>query len=181
MRYIDDIFFIWTESEDELEGFLQRLNAFHPNLKFTHDKSKVSIKFLDVTVNINGEEFETDLYYKPTYCHQFLEINSAYPTHNKKSIVYCQGLRIKRLYSKKDKFEKYLESLRSCFGKRGYPKGLDDNDARRVLKSKPEQLFESHMDWLSDSRKTGIGVPLVVTYHSWFHNLSNTIRKLFIY
>ena len=103
MRYINDIFFIWTESEDELEGFLQRLNALHPNLKFTHDKSKVSINFLDVTVSINGEEFETDLCRKPTDSHHFLEFNSGHPIHNKKSIVYSQGLRIKRLCSKKDR------------------------------------------------------------------------------
>ena len=174
MRHIDDIFFIWTESENELEGFLQRLNAFHPNLKFTHEKSKVSITFLDVTVSINGEEFETDLYCKPTDCHQFLEFNSAHPIHNKKSIVYSKGLRIKRLCSKKDAFEKHLESLRSWFGKRGYTKKLVDNQIRRVLESKPEQLFESRIE-------TGIGVPLVVTYHPRFHNLTNTIRKLFIY
>ena len=72
MRDIDDIFFMWTESEDEVEGFLQPLNVFHHNLKFTHVKSKVSINFLDVTASINGEEFETDLYCKPTDCHQFL-------------------------------------------------------------------------------------------------------------
>ena len=59
-------FFIQTENEDELDEFLQRLNAFHRNLKFTHDKSKVSINFLDVTVSINGEQFEIDLYCKPT-------------------------------------------------------------------------------------------------------------------
>ena len=70
-------FFIWTGSEDELEGFLKCLNASYPNLKFTHDKSKVSINFLDVTVSINGEEFETDLYCKPTDCHQFPEFNSG--------------------------------------------------------------------------------------------------------
>ena len=33
-RYIDDIFFIWTASEKELDDFLERLNNFHPNLKF---------------------------------------------------------------------------------------------------------------------------------------------------
>ena len=88
IRYIDDYFLIWTESEDELEGFLQRLNAFHPNLKFTHEKSKVSITFLDVTVIINGEEFETDLYCKPTDCHQFPEFKSAHPIQIKKMIVY---------------------------------------------------------------------------------------------
>ena len=88
--------------------------------------------------------------------------------------MYSQGLRIKRLFSKKDKFEKHLESLRFWFGKRGYPKELVDNQIRRVLERKPEQLFESRT-------KTGTGVPLVITYHPCFHNLNNIIRKLFIY
>ena len=33
LRYIDDIFFMWTEDEDQLERFLNRLDNFHPNLK----------------------------------------------------------------------------------------------------------------------------------------------------
>ena len=49
-----------------------------------------------------------------------------------------------------------------------------DNQIRRVLESKPELLFDCHTN-------TGIGVPFVVMYHPRFHNLSNTIRKLFIY
>ena len=64
LRHIDDIFFIWTEGANKLESFLQRFNTFHPNLKFTHEKSKTSIN-----------------------CHQFLEFNSAHPIHIKKSIV----------------------------------------------------------------------------------------------
>ena len=47
LRYIDDIFFIWTEGEDKLEGFLNRLNNFNPNLKFTLEKSKSSVNFLE--------------------------------------------------------------------------------------------------------------------------------------
>ena len=50
LRYIDDAFFIWTESEEKLEGSLNRLNDFHPNIKFTHEKSKSSLNFLDVSV-----------------------------------------------------------------------------------------------------------------------------------
>ena len=61
MRYIDEIFFIWTEVENKLESFLRRLNTFHPNLKFTHEKSKTSINFLDVAARINGDKFERDL------------------------------------------------------------------------------------------------------------------------
>ena len=88
LRHIDDIFFIWTEGEDKLEGFLNRLNNFHPNLKFTHGESKSSLNFLDVSVSIVDNKFETDLFCKPTDCHQFLHFNSAHPFHNKKSIAY---------------------------------------------------------------------------------------------
>ena len=37
--FIYDIFFIWAESEENLNKFLEDLNKFHPNLKFTYEKS----------------------------------------------------------------------------------------------------------------------------------------------
>ena len=43
LRYIDGIFFIGTEGENKLEGFLNRFNNFHSNLKFTHEESKSSV------------------------------------------------------------------------------------------------------------------------------------------
>ena len=51
-RYSDDIFFIWTASEKELEEFLNRPNSFHPNLRFTHERSRESLNFPDVIVKI---------------------------------------------------------------------------------------------------------------------------------
>ena len=33
LLYIDNIFFIWTYDLEKLEGFLSRLNGFHPTLK----------------------------------------------------------------------------------------------------------------------------------------------------
>ena len=77
LRYIDDKFSIWTDGEDKLEGFLNRLNNFHPNLKFTYQNSKSSVNFLHVSVTIVDNKL-------------------AHPFQNKKSIVYSQGLRIKR-------------------------------------------------------------------------------------
>ena len=40
LRYIDDIFFIWTHGEKELEKFMSSFNSFTPNLKFTYESSK---------------------------------------------------------------------------------------------------------------------------------------------
>ena len=63
----------------------------------------------------------------PMIAINFLNLTQVHPIHNKKLIVYSQGLCIKRLCSEKDTFEKHLESLRSWFGKHGYPKELVDN------------------------------------------------------
>ena len=115
LRYIDDIFFIWTEGEDKLEGFLNHVNNFYPNLKFMLEKSKSSFNFLDVSVSIVDNKLKTDLFCKPTDCHQFLHFNSAHPFHNKKSFVYCQGLLIKRLCSSPLTFQKHLENLKTWF------------------------------------------------------------------
>ena len=48
LRCIDDIFFIWTYGEQELEIFLKHLNSFTHDLSFTHEASKNCIPFLDL-------------------------------------------------------------------------------------------------------------------------------------
>ena len=52
-RYFDDIFFIWTVSEKELDEFLNHRNSFHPNLRFTHDCHKESLNFLVSLLKFN--------------------------------------------------------------------------------------------------------------------------------
>ena len=65
LRYIN-IFFIWTRGEDKLKRFLENLNQFHPNLKFTHDSITESIPFLDLHINLSQGKLETDVHVKPT-------------------------------------------------------------------------------------------------------------------
>ena len=50
LRYIDDIYFIWTAAEEKLAGCLERLNKFHPNLKYTFESSSEKVNFLDVVI-----------------------------------------------------------------------------------------------------------------------------------
>ena len=44
-HYIDDVFYIWTHGENELKSFMQNLNQFHLNLRFTYVSSKKEIPF----------------------------------------------------------------------------------------------------------------------------------------
>ena len=39
-RYIDYVFFLWTHGEENLQRFLDNLNNYDPNIKFTYDYSK---------------------------------------------------------------------------------------------------------------------------------------------
>ena len=154
--YNDDILFIWNESEEKLDEFLENLNNFHPNLKFTSEKSKKSVNFLDVKVSLIDQPLETDLYCKPTDCHQFLDFNSVHPIHLKESIVYSQDVCIKRLCSSNVAFKNHLESLEGWFQNRGYPKTLVDNQLKRVTETRQTS---------DQTYKRGNGVPLVLTYH----------------
>ena len=85
-------------------------NNFHPNLKFSHEKSRYSVNFFDVSISIVDSKLETDSFCKPTDYHQFLHFNAAHPFHNIKSIVYSQGLCIKRLCSSPLTFQETLKT-----------------------------------------------------------------------
>ena len=76
-RFIDDVFFIWTESEENLEKFIEDLNKFQPNVKFLYEISKEAINFLDVVIKIKEGWIVTDLYCKPMDGHQYLHNDSA--------------------------------------------------------------------------------------------------------
>ena len=91
-RYIDGIFFIWTHSKEHLETFLQELNIFNPDLKFTYELNEKEIPILDLKVKLIEGKISTDLYIKSADRHQYLHFNSSHPNHTKRSIVYSQGL-----------------------------------------------------------------------------------------
>ena len=75
-RFIGDIFFMWTGSGENLERFLKELNGFHPSIKFTFEKSKMKVNFLDVVIKIKNGRLSTDLYSKPVDSHQYFHYNS---------------------------------------------------------------------------------------------------------
>ena len=108
-RFIDYIFFIWTEGEESLEKLLEDLNKFHPNLKFTYEKSKEKINFLDVVIKIKEGRIITDLYCKPADDHQYLHYDSCHADHIKRSIIFSQTLRLKRICSEKSDLNKTLK------------------------------------------------------------------------
>lgn len=72
----------------------------HPNIKFTIESSKLEngneiINFLDVKVILTKDkEMSTDLYYKPTNSHEYLNYKSHHPKHVKDNVPYNLAKRI---------------------------------------------------------------------------------------
>ena len=74
----------------------------------------------------------TNMYVKPTGCHQYLDYSSSHPSHTKRSIVYSQTLRARRLCSLESDFLKHRTKMKSWFLKRGYPENMIDEEMKKV-------------------------------------------------
>ena len=46
LRYINDLFLIWTGTKQQFEDFICNLNNQHPSIKFSYQISNISIDFL---------------------------------------------------------------------------------------------------------------------------------------
>ena len=60
---------------------------FYPNLKFTHERFREEINFLDVAVSVNQGKVITDLYCKSKDGHQSLHFESCHSSNTKPSII----------------------------------------------------------------------------------------------
>ena len=64
LRFIDNIFFKWTDNNKDLMKFLNELNTKHESIKFEYQISKTSITFLDTEVYIKNNKLYTKIYRK---------------------------------------------------------------------------------------------------------------------
>jgi hypothetical protein len=123
LRFIDDIFVIWTHGLDELLKFEKYINEFHPTIKFTMEHSTESLVFLDTKVKKgpSDENLIVELYTKPTDTHNYLLFTSSHPCHTKRGGPYGQFLRIRRNCTLDVDFDKHSQSIKEHYLKRGYP------------------------------------------------------------
>ena len=143
LRYIDDIFFIWEHGEQNLKNWYKYLNQSHRTIKFTMEKSKESIHFLDTTVRKDKNNIlYTDLYTKPTDSHNYLRYDSAHPPHCKRGLPYGQFLRLRRMCTQESDFEKHATAMKQNFIERGYPKKQLNENVKKCTQTNRVDLLE---------------------------------------
>jgi len=120
LKYIDDIFLVWTSSKESLQSFLQSINQQHPSIKFEAQMSNKEINFLDTTIYIKNNHLLTKLYSKPTDRQSYLHNNSYHPNATKRGIPFSQALRMKRICSEMSELTINLNTLKSTLKSHGY-------------------------------------------------------------
>ena len=145
-------------------------------MRFTHERSRESLNFLDVIVKIQQGEFVKDLYYKSTDEHRYLHFDLYHVSHTNTSLVYSQALRMKRICSRRSEdLLVNVNKLKDWFRERGYPEEIVNKETKRALESSIGSFNNRSKKITQDDRQKGI--PLVVTYNPFLCHLGQTIRK----
>jgi len=122
LRFIDDIFFIWTHGITELQNFIAHVNSLHPTIRLTFNYSPTHTPFLDTIIYIDlHRKLQSTIYRKPTDRHMLLHYTSHHPIHCKHSIIYTQALRYCTIISDDANLHRELITLKKTFLARGYP------------------------------------------------------------
>ena len=106
------------DDENNLEKFLKELNRFYPNIRFTFEKSKKKVNFLDIATEIKNERLSTDLCSKLLDSYQYLHYNSCHDKHIKKIITYIQILSLRKIFSERKDLRTHVEDLKVWFLRR---------------------------------------------------------------
>ena len=151
---------------------MERLNYFHLNVKFTHERFKEEINFLDVTVKVNHGELSP---ISTANLLMTISTISTFTSHTKSSIIFSRAMKMRIICSKKSNLFAHVRKLKDWFKERGYPEDMVNKEAKRVLES--PSLGRSKTSERSVSGNFGNGVPLVVNYNPILCHLGQVIPK----
>ena len=136
--------------------------------------SQTSINFLDVTVSVIGGKITTDLYVKPTDSHQYLHSSSCHPYHCKKGIPYSQALRLNRICSDPNSFDRRCNDLEKWLIERGYI----EREVRKQLLRARGFSRDSLPDGENNTREEQSKITFNLTDYLVFQNVKNFLAEL---
>ena len=114
-----------------------------------------------------------DLLVKPTDTHQFFDPSSSHPYHCKKGIPYSQALRLNRIYSDNERFDKRCNDLEGWLMEMGYNGNMIRKQILRAREHSRKDLLEREKTETFEPKLT-----FNITYYPDFQNIRNTLQEL---
>ena len=158
LRFIDDIFMVWSHGEQELETMLKELNNFHPTIKFTEEHSDYGLPFLDTFTYIEDEHLKTRVYHKPTDNKQYLRYSSCHPLQQKNTIPYQLLVRAKRICTEEEHFISEAKTIIKKLRSQKYPEYILEQAVQKINPSNPnmKSIYLKHLHLLARMKQNPI-------------------------
>lgn len=125
LRYVDDIFAVF-EREEHIKPYFDFLNQLHGNLTFTMELGTRLLPFLNVEIEVNGNDFDSWVYRKKTHTGVLLNFSAVVPEGWKSGLVMCLLHQAKTICSNDFYFKREVLKLKEMFVLNGYPKAFFD-------------------------------------------------------
>ena len=90
LRFIDDIFGVWTHGAESLTAFHDLVNATHPRIQVTLTSSPTSIRFLDLELYRLHDRISYRVGFKATDSFRLLPFDSFHPPSVFDSVTYAR-------------------------------------------------------------------------------------------
>ena len=169
-RFMDDGHSLLPE-EIDYDVFLHTLSSMHWSIRYTIGKPEripengILVQrsvFLSLLIYLNADgHIWTDVYYKHTNTHEYLNYDSHHPDHVKTNIPYVLAKRIIVFTSKESAMKKNLEDLSAWLQNCGYPE--------RVIR---EGIHNAQLQGPAPVKEKSKVIPLISTYCDNYNNVS---------
>ena len=156
LSYMDDMFLYELMEKEKFTQFLNELNNFRSNLKFTYETSICTVSFLGLSISLKNGAIHTDIYIKQMDGHQYFRYQSSHSLLINTSIPYSQALRVSRICcSSENDFKTYVSCMKELVLARGYPEIVVNNQRDKVVFGR-DQSVQKNLE---------SGIPFVTAYH----------------
>ena len=174
-RFRDDIFCIWTGSEEELQDFNLWLNNLESKLKFTIEFSRESVVFLDLRLTVKGSKVESSMYSKPSDSHAYLLPTSCHPAHICKNIPQGVMKRVRRNCSEEGTRLETYQEYKQYLLQRDYSLDLIE-EAIKLAEDTPRAKLLGTLESLDSSSKSR-KFPLIMKFNPRLPPMSKYISQ----
>ena len=171
-RFLDDIFLKWRCSLGHPQELLRDMNNLDPKINFTMETGK-SLPFLDVSFSLTEtNNLETDIYYKKTDSHNYVQFYSFHPHKTLTNIPFTLARRICTIVWDPVICDKRLQELRGFLKKKQYPERVIENGIERAKSIDRTSLLQP-----KDIQQQDETVPFVHTFNSANPQVIDLVRS----
>ena len=181
VRLVDDTFFNWTGTIDDLHRFKDFLNSLYGPIKWTMEiEENNTFHIFDIQLHRIGDKIETSVYRKPSASDRYLHFTSAQALHERLAAIHTLTKRAHDYCSTKALLEAELSYIKSIFVDNGFPLEVIEN----VLNRKSQQWeSESNVDILDENANDTPEVDYSKAYYAPYHpkaaKMFRTLKKKF--